>query len=81
MDLYTRFVVRRRQELNCFDFLPVACRGLAMPWATASRDAPFPNSCIRPRRVVVFVIEYTVSVTAQSDGIFTFANQRFGEFC
>jgi len=52
-----------------------------MPWATASWDAPFPNSCIKPWRVVVIVIEYTVSVTAQSDVIFTFANQRFGEVC
>ena len=40
------------------DFLPVACRGLVMPWATASWDVPFPNSCIKPWRMVVIVIEY-----------------------
>jgi len=30
MDLYTRFVVRRRQELNCLDFLPSSHKQLAL---------------------------------------------------
>jgi len=50
-----------------------------MPGATASWDAPLPNSSIEQWRTVVIVAGYTLFVTPLSDVIFTFANQRFGE--
>ena len=60
---------------------PVACRGLAMPGATAWLDAPLPSSSIEQWRMVVIVIGYTLFVTSQYDVSFTFANHCFGEVC
>ena len=54
----------------------VACRGLVMPWATASLYAPSPNSSIVQWPIVVIVIVCTSFVTSQYDVIFTFVNQR-----
>jgi len=61
--------------------LPMACRGLVMPGATARLNAPLTNASVEQWRVVVFVTGHTLFVTAQHDVIFLFANQRFGEVC
>ena len=59
----------------------VACRGVAMPGATAWLDAPLPNSSIEQWRLVIIVTGYKLFVTSQYDVIFTFAKQRFSEVC
>ena len=49
---------------NFDTFSPVACRGLAMPGATAWLDATLQNSGIEQWRMVVIVSGYTLFVTS-----------------
>jgi len=51
---------------------PVACRGLVMPGASASLDAPLPNCSIEQWRMVVIVTGYNLFVTSQYDVMFKF---------
>jgi len=51
-----------------------------MPGATASLDAPLPNSSIEQWCVVVIVTGYTLFVTSQYDVIFTFATNVLAKF-
>ena len=59
--------------------LPVACRGLLMPGASAWLYAPLPNASVGQWHMVVFVTGHTLFVTLQHDVMFLSANQPFGE--
>ena len=61
-------------------FIPVACKGLVMPGATAWLDAPLQNSGIEQWRMVVIVSGYTLFVTSQYDVIFKFVTNVLAKF-